>query len=136
MYSNQSYGSAVCFGRNQYKDYYLFCPYAYKPLEKNGTIEVIDIAALDGGYDYTKDLNAVYWQDMEQKVRTLKLENQTEYYSLRINGSLLDKKEAFTVPVAKYTDGVWTRPYYEFVTKMFCITSGSQSYSAFVLHNG
>lgn len=123
MFSPQSFGSVICFDRNQYKDYYLFCPYAYKPPERNKTIEVFDIVAKYGGYDYTKDDNAIWWRDTKLKAITLKLGNQTEYYSVRLNGSFLDEKRSYTVPVVSYSDGVWTRPYYDcFGGKIWMVT--------------
>ncbi|KAK3716074.1 hypothetical protein QZH41_007245 [Actinostola sp. cb2023] len=123
MFSPPSFGSVICFDRDQYKDYYLFCPYAFKPQSRNDTIEVFDIATQNGGYDYTKDEDAIWWHDTKVKASTLQPRIQTEFYSVRLNASVLDKKRTYTVPVVSYSDGVWTRPYYDcFGGKIWMVT--------------
>lgn len=123
MFSRESFGSVICFDKNQYKDYYLFCPYAFKPQGRNNTIEIFDIAAQNGGYDYDNDNNAIWWKDTKVKALTLKLETQTEFYAVRVNSTVLEEKKKYLVPVVRYSDGVWTRPYYDcFGGKIWMVT--------------
>lgn len=123
MFSAPSFGSVICFDRNQYKDYYLFCPYAFKPPNRNNTIKVFDIASQDGGYDYTTDENAIWWSDTKAKALKISPANQTELYYVRVNATAHEKERSHTVAIVRYSDGIWTRPYFDcFGGKIWMVT--------------
>ncbi|XP_032231410.1 probable G-protein coupled receptor CG31760 [Nematostella vectensis] len=128
-FSPEAFGSAVCFDKNQYKDYKLFCPYAFK---NNGSIEVIDIGTGDSGvYDYTLDMDAIWWHDSKRKALTLKPSFVTAFYAVRLGAGVKDVRRETTVPLVRYKDGVWIRPYFDcFGGKIWMVTYLAPFYNA------
>ena len=120
-FSPSVFGSVICFDNYLYKNYSRFCPYAFKDAERNGSIRVFDIAASD--YDYTTDMNAIWWHQPKKKAGTFIPAKQTDYYQFRFNATAADTMVKRLVPYVTFENGVWTRPYFDcFGGKVWMVT--------------
>ncbi|KAL5008798.1 hypothetical protein ScPMuIL_014379 [Solemya velum] len=97
------YGSAVAIAPGIYK-YDQFCPYAHR---KNGSISVHDVAV---NYDYHINTTEWWYGPKNQNFDNISVIEDTILY--RSGDVLLPAVEEET-PVAKLSDGYWTKPYYD-----------------------
>ena len=121
LFSNNVFGSVVCFERDQYKNYTRFCPYAFRDKKLDGQVHTIDISV---GNDYLTDKRTIWWREPREQALKRHPKEMREFYTTRLNHSMSAERINVSMPVADYKDsGFWTRPYYDcFGGKIWMIT--------------
>ena len=121
LFSNNVFGSVVCFERDKYKNYTRFCPYAFRDKKLDGQVHTIDISV---GNDYLTDKRTIWWREPREQALKRHPKEMREFYTTRLNHSMSAERINVSMPVADYKDsGFWTRPYYDcFGGKIWMIT--------------
>lgn len=112
-FSPSVFGSVVCFEPKLYRNYERFCPYAFRDAKLNGSVHVVDLAQT-GDYDYSSSPNAIWWNDIRDKTKNMKLRHRievTDFYSIDHGNRTV--YQHFTRLLVRYEDGLWTRPYFD-----------------------
>lgn len=123
LFSPPVFGSVICFDNYLYKNYTRFCPYAFRDPELNGSVHVIDIVSASEGYDYTTDINAIWWHKPKRKALSSKPRSVAGYYEERYNTTAKDVRKKLVFPHVTFEDGTWTRPYFDcFGGKVWMVT--------------
>lgn len=123
LFSPPVFGSVICFDNYLYKNYTRFCPYAFRDPELNGSVHVIDIVSASEGYDYTTDINAIWWHKPKRKALSSKPRNVAGYYEERYNTTAKDGLKKLVFPHVTFEDGTWTHPYFDcFGGKVWMVT--------------
>lgn len=121
LFSPSVFGSVICFDNNLYKNYTRFCPYAFRDPDLNGSVHVFDIA--NGDYDYTTDINAIWWHKPKAKALSFKPAKSAGYYEERFNATAKKATKKRVVPHVTFENGTWTRPYFDcFGGKVWMVT--------------
>lgn len=105
---DEIFAAGNCYDYMEFKDYYLFCPYAYRM--EDGRINVKDLSV---EYDYLGNtseffysarVNAGKLQNFNFTNGTTQLRyNKTDYYATQIDSSI----------TVTYEDGHWSKPYFD-----------------------
>lgn len=103
------FAAGNCYDKQQYKEYFLFCPFAYRL--SNGSILVKDLAR---EYDYLSNTSEFFF-DARRRAEQIVQENNSilkGFHANNINEShtTYDETEILSV---QYKDGQWTKPYYD-----------------------
>lgn len=111
LFSPSVFGSVICFEKDQYRSYERFCPYAFRDKVFNGAIHVKDISV---GHNYLTSPDTIWWREPRQlNIKDRKFRQSTDIYAIRLNKSTSDSARNVTVPIVDYTNGFWTRPYFD-----------------------
>ncbi|KAF7270183.1 hypothetical protein GWI33_016798 [Rhynchophorus ferrugineus] len=104
------FAAGNCYDQYQYKDYLLFCPYAYRLPE--GQILVKDLAV---EYNYLSNSSEWFYKARKNAENVIKNFNQFSrgYTSYRYNGTTHDVRIPEEILAVRYEDGKWSKPYYD-----------------------
>ncbi|XP_066258981.1 metabotropic glycine receptor [Euwallacea similis] len=104
------FAAGNCYDQHQYKDYLLFCPYAYRLPE--GQILVKDLAV---EYNYMSNSSEWFYKARKNAENVIKNYNQFSrgYTTYRFNGTAHDVRIPEEILAVKYEDGKWSKPYYD-----------------------
>ncbi|XP_076449182.1 putative G-protein coupled receptor CG31760 [Babylonia areolata] len=102
------FAAGNCYDQGEFKDYYLFCPYAYRT--GRGDINVKDLSV---EYDYLGN-SSEWFYTARHRASDLRNFSFTEgTVQWRYNQSMHMAKEVDTVVSVRYKDGHWSLPYFD-----------------------
>ncbi|KAJ9587683.1 hypothetical protein L9F63_018883, partial [Diploptera punctata] len=104
------FAAGNCYDQYQYKDYWLFCPYAYRLPE--GPILVKDLAV-----EYKYLSNTSEWFYIARKHAENVIRNYSQfsrgYNTYTYNDTTHTERQPDEILSVKYEDGKWSKPYYD-----------------------
>ncbi|XP_060537429.1 metabotropic glycine receptor-like [Cylas formicarius] len=104
------FAAGNCYDKHEYKDYLLFCPYAYRLPE--GPINVKDLAV-----EYKYLSNSSEWFYIARKNAEKVINNYDQitkgYMTYRFNSTAHDVRVSEEILSVRYEDGKWSKPYYD-----------------------
>ncbi|XP_021938254.1 uncharacterized protein LOC110838906 [Zootermopsis nevadensis] len=104
------FAAGNCYDQFQYKDYWLFCPYAYRLPE--GPILVKDLAV-----EYKYLSNTSEWFYIARKHAENVIRNYSQfsrgYNTYTYNETAHTERVADEILSVRYEDGKWSKPYYD-----------------------
>ncbi|XP_070178424.1 metabotropic glycine receptor-like [Littorina saxatilis] len=104
---SEIFAAGNCYDKRQFKDYYLFCPFAYRTA--SGLVNVKDLSV---EYDYLAGNGSEWFETCRFKAsRSHNVTLGTVQW--RYNQSLHMEKENDTVVTVDYEDGHWSLPYFD-----------------------
>ncbi|XP_063929277.1 metabotropic glycine receptor [Zophobas morio] len=109
-FDNDIFAAGNCYDQYQYKDYWLFCPYAYRLPE--GTILVKDLAV---EYKYLSNTSEWFYIARKNAENVIRNYNQFSrgYNTYTYNESAHSERVPDEILSVRYEDGKWSKPYYD-----------------------
>ncbi|CAH0562368.1 unnamed protein product [Brassicogethes aeneus] len=109
-FDNDIFAAGNCYDRQQYKDYWLFCPYAYRLPE--GSILVKDLAV---EYNYLSNTSEWFYIARKNAENVIKNFNQFSkgYNTYTFNETVHSERVPDEILSVRYEDGKWSKPYYD-----------------------
>ncbi|XP_050441601.1 probable G-protein coupled receptor CG31760 [Adelges cooleyi] len=110
-FDDDIFAAGNCYDQNQYKDYWLFCPYAYRLPDGKGILAK-DLAV---EYKYLSNTSEWFYIARQKAQGVIKRNNQYShaFNSYTWNDTAHTKREADDVLTVTYEDGKWSKPYYD-----------------------
>ncbi|CAB3374541.1 Hypothetical predicted protein [Cloeon dipterum] len=109
-FDDDIFAAGNCYDQNQYKDYWLFCPYAYRLPE--GPILAKDLAV---EYKYLSNSSEWFYIARKNAERVIVANKQFSrgYNTYTHNESAHSAREPDEILAVTYEDGHWSKPYYD-----------------------
>ncbi|VVC24723.1 GPCR family 3, C-terminal,GPCR, family 3 [Cinara cedri] len=110
-FDNDIFAAGNCYDQNQYKSYWLFCPYAYR-LPKGEGILAKDLAV---EYKYLSNTSEWFYIARQKAQGVIKRNDQHSraFNSYTWNDTAHSKRIPDEVLTVTYEDGKWSKPYYD-----------------------
>ncbi|XP_022901196.1 metabotropic glycine receptor isoform X2 [Onthophagus taurus] len=109
-FDDDIFAAGNCYDQYQYKDYWLFCPYAYRLPE--GTILVKDLAV---EYKYLSNTSEWFYIARKNAENVIRNYNQFSrgYNTYTYNESAHTERIPDEILSVRYEDGKWSKPYFD-----------------------
>ncbi|KAI5645061.1 7 transmembrane sweet-taste receptor of 3 GCPR domain-containing protein [Phthorimaea operculella] len=109
-FDDDIFAAGNCYDQYQYKDYQLFCPFAYRLPE--GLILAKDLAV---EYKYLSNTSEWFYIARKNAERVIRNHNQfvKGYHTYTHNDTAHTARESDEILVVTYEDGKWSKPYYD-----------------------
>ncbi|XP_045488585.1 probable G-protein coupled receptor CG31760 [Pieris rapae] len=109
-FDDNVFGAGNCYDQYQYKDYQLFCPFAYRLPE--GPILAKDLAV---EYKYLSNMSEWFYIARKNAERVIRNHNQFKrgYNTYTFNDTTHTEREEDEILAVTYEDGKWSKPYYD-----------------------
>ncbi|RZF34107.1 hypothetical protein LSTR_LSTR009748 [Laodelphax striatellus] len=109
-FDDDIFAAGNCYDKYQYKDYWLFCPYAYRLPE--GPILVKDLAV---EYKYLKNTSEWFYIARKNAERVIRNYNQFSkgFNTYTYNSTAHTDRVPDEILSVTYDDGKWSKPYYD-----------------------
>ncbi|CAK1540361.1 unnamed protein product [Leptosia nina] len=109
-FDDNIFGAGNCYDQYQYKDYQLFCPFAYRLPE--GPILAKDLAV---EYKYLSNMSEWFYIARKNAERVIRNHNQFQrgYNTYTYNDTTHTEREEDEILAVAYEDGKWSKPYYD-----------------------
>ncbi|XP_050523395.1 probable G-protein coupled receptor CG31760 isoform X2 [Daktulosphaira vitifoliae] len=110
-FDDDIFAAGNCYDQNQYKDYQLFCPYAYRLPKEEG------ILAKDLAVEYKYLTNTSEWFYIARKTAESVINRNSQYKhainTYTWNQTSHTKSFSDDILAVTYEDGKWSKPYYD-----------------------
>ncbi|XP_012543877.2 metabotropic glycine receptor [Bombyx mori] len=109
-FDDDIFAAGNCYDQYQYKDYQLFCPFAYRLPE--GPILAKDLAV---EYKYLSNTSEWFYIARKNAERVIRNHNQFRrgYNTYTFNDTAHTDREPDEILSVTYEDGKWSKPYYD-----------------------
>ncbi|XP_013149688.1 PREDICTED: probable G-protein coupled receptor 158 [Papilio polytes] len=109
-FDDDVFAAGNCYDQYQYKDYQLFCPFAYRLPE--GPILAKDLAV---EYKYLSNTSEWFYIARKNAERVIRNHNQFKrgYNTYTYNDTAHTEREFDEILSVTYEDGKWSKPYYD-----------------------
>ncbi|KAJ2948009.1 hypothetical protein O0L34_g9801 [Tuta absoluta] len=109
-FDDDIFAAGNCYDQYQYKDYQLFCPFAYRLPE--GLILAKDLAV---EYKYLSNTSEWFYIARKNAERVIRNHNQfvKGFHTYTYNDTAHTARESDEILVVTYEDGKWSKPYYD-----------------------
>ncbi|XP_025834712.1 probable G-protein coupled receptor 158 [Agrilus planipennis] len=109
-FDDDIFAAGNCYDRYQYRDYWLFCPYAYRLPE--GPILAKDLAV---EYKYLSNTSEWFYIARKNAENVIRNYNQFKrgYHTFTYNETAHTERIADEILSVRYEDGKWSKPYYD-----------------------
>nr|XP_034832245.1 probable G-protein coupled receptor 158 [Maniola hyperantus] len=109
-FDDDVFAAGNCYDQYQYKDYQLFCPFAYRLPE--GPILAKDLAV---EYKYLSNTSEWFYIARKNAERVIRNHNQFRrgYNTYTYNDTAHTEREFDEILSVTYEDGKWSKPYYD-----------------------
>ncbi|CAG9796305.1 unnamed protein product [Diatraea saccharalis] len=109
-FDDDIFAAGNCYDQYQYKDYQLFCPFAYRLPE--GPILAKDLAV---EYKYLSNTSEWFYIARKNAERVIRNHNQFRrgYNTYTYNDTAHTQREPDEILSVVYEDGKWSKPYYD-----------------------
>ncbi|XP_050669666.1 probable G-protein coupled receptor 158 [Leptidea sinapis] len=109
-FDDDVFGAGNCYDQYQYKDYQLFCPFAYRLPE--GPVLAKDLAV---EYKYLSNTSEWFYIARKNAERVIRNNNQFKrgYNTYTYNDTVHTEREEDEILAVTYEDGKWSKPYYD-----------------------
>ncbi|XP_031769162.1 probable G-protein coupled receptor 158 [Galleria mellonella] len=109
-FDDDIFAAGNCYDQFQYKDYQLFCPFAYRLPE--GPILAKDLAV---EYKYLSNTSEWFYIARKNAERVIQIHNQFKrhYHTYTFNDTAHTERESDEILSVTYEDGKWSKPYYD-----------------------
>ncbi|KAL4703643.1 hypothetical protein ACJJTC_000314 [Scirpophaga incertulas] len=109
-FDDDIFAAGNCYDQYQYKDYQLFCPFAYRLPE--GPILAKDLAV---EYKYLSNTSEWFYIARKNAERVIRHHNQFRrgFNTYTFNESAHTEREPDEILSVTYEDGKWSKPYYD-----------------------
>ncbi|XP_026487071.2 metabotropic glycine receptor [Vanessa tameamea] len=109
-FDDDVFAAGNCYDQYQYKDYQLFCPFAYRLPE--GPILAKDLAV---EYKYLSNTSEWFYIARKNAERVIRNHNQFRrgYNTYTYNDTAHTEREPDEILSVTYEDGKWSKPYYD-----------------------
>ncbi|KAG7310327.1 hypothetical protein JYU34_003099 [Plutella xylostella] len=109
-FDDDIFAAGNCYDQYQYKDYQLFCPFAYRLPE--GPILAKDLAV---EYKYLSNTSEWFYIARKNAERVIRNHNQFRrgYNTYTYNDTAHTSREPDEILSVSYEDGKWSKPYYD-----------------------
>ncbi|KAM3958610.1 LOW QUALITY PROTEIN: uncharacterized protein ACR2FA_007364 [Aphomia sociella] len=109
-FDDDIFAAGNCYDQFQYKDYQLFCPFAYRLPE--GPILAKDLAV---EYKYLSNTSEWFYIARKNAERVIQIHNQFKrhYHTYAYNDTAHTDRVSDEILSVTYEDGKWSKPYYD-----------------------
>ncbi|XP_052126439.1 probable G-protein coupled receptor 158 isoform X2 [Frankliniella occidentalis] len=109
-FDDDIFAAGNCYDAHQYKDYWLFCPFAYRLPE--GPILVKDLAV---EYKYLENTSEWFYMARKNAERVIHNYNQIAhgFHTYTFNSTAHTHRFPDEILAVMYEDGKWSKPYYD-----------------------